>query len=165
MARWKLTAGHYLRVTSPVIEWEYKELNDLGRMAKKVYAVPLYLNPDDSADCNYPGEIIVAQGVGALPRDIIFLGAPTPDMLPLDAEAQALSDAESPKWVHPVETLDGTAAPAFDLNQALRDLASLTASAKPSGMVPKEEFDELKEMVTALMVQNAALKVEGGRRL
>ena len=58
MARWRLTAKHYLTV--PGIEWEQKETNrDTGRQMTKKYPVPLFLDPDDPADQNYreAGEI------------------------------------------------------------------------------------------------------------
>lgn len=159
MARWRLTAPHYINV--PGTEWEYKEVTDTGRSVKKVFDVPAYLNPDDRADHNYPGEIIVAQAPGAQPRDIIFLGPPGPDMAPLDEAAQALSDAESHKWVHPIEALDGTIVGQNDgIGNALRDIAAIAASMQPGSMVPKGEFDELKEMVQALAAQNAALQAE-----
>lgn len=142
MARWRLTQKHYINVAGT--EWEYKEITNSGRQVKKVFEVPLYLDPDSPADHNYPGEIIISNGKGALPKDHIYTGPPGPDMAPLDEEAQALSDAESPKWVHPIEGLDA-------------DLGAFKASQQASGMVPKAEFDTLKALVEQLAAQNTAL--------
>jgi len=104
MARWRLTSAHYLNV--PGTEWEYKETDlNSGRQARRIFPVPMYLNPDWQQDHNYPGEIIVKQGKGE-PRDIIFEGPPTPDMEPLDEEAEAISAKHRPSWIHPIETLD-----------------------------------------------------------
>jgi hypothetical protein len=104
MARWKLQSPHYLRV--PGTEWEYRETDQAtGKQARKVYEVPLYLNPGDKADHNYPGEIVVTDGNGADPRDIHFLGEPTPDMDPLDDDARRVSDKFRHKWKNPIESL------------------------------------------------------------
>src|SRR6266705_1767114 len=108
MARWRLRTGHYLNV--PGTEWEYKETDrTTGKTGRKVFAVPMLLDPNDPADHNYPGEIIVASAEDrAFPRDIIFLGDPTPDMEPIDDEAEAISEALASKWVHPIESLPDT---------------------------------------------------------
>jgi hypothetical protein len=151
MPRWKLMVGHYLNV--PGTEWEYKEITDKGRTLKKIYPVPLYMNPEDPGDHNWPGEIIVAQEPGADPRDYIFTGPPTPDMLPLDEAAQLLSDRESPKWINPI---DG-AAKRDDLGDAIRDIAAIAGSSRPGGMVPREEFDELKAQLAEVVAMNKAL--------
>src|SRR6266705_2613092 len=108
MARWRLLTGHYLNVEGT--EWEYKETDrNTGKQARKVFAVPLFMDPNDPSDHNYPGEIIVANIADrAFARDIIFLGDPTPDMEPLDAEAEAISESLAPKWTHPIESLPDT---------------------------------------------------------
>lgn len=97
MARWKLTQKHYLSV--PGTEFEYKEMSATGRQVRKIYPVPMYLDPEDKFDCNYPGEIIVAHGDGKHEsKDIIFTGPPTLDMTPLDEEAQEISAQMSGAW-------------------------------------------------------------------
>lgn len=108
MARWKLTAAHYLPV--PGNEWEQKEIDQqTGKQARKVYIVPMYLDPKDKADLNYPADdmIVVAQGAH-LPRDIIFTGDPTPDMEPLDEEAEKITAKRKPYWSHPIDDLPGS---------------------------------------------------------
>ena len=104
MARWRLREKHYLRV--PGTEWEYREVTMAGRQGRKIFQVPLYLDPEDPGCHNYPGEIIVADK--PYNRDYVFEGPPTPEMEPLDDEAEAISKAESVNWVNPIESLPGT---------------------------------------------------------
>jgi hypothetical protein len=107
MARFRLTGKHYLKVSDPPCEWEQKEWNQTtGKQARKVYPVPMYLDPDNPGDCNYPGEIIVAtKREAAYPRDIIFIGLPTTEMEPLDPEATKLSTEAKKRGEHPIESL------------------------------------------------------------
>lgn len=103
MARWSLMNAHYLNV--PGTEWEYKETTDSGKQGRKIFPVPLHLDPNNPRDHNYPGEIIVCHEGKGQPKDIVFVGPPTPDMTPLDDEAQAISDSMQPAWIHPIESL------------------------------------------------------------
>ena len=153
MARWRLTAAHYLNL-DPSEEYSYEETDrNTGRRNKQVFKVPRPLDPKDPRDCNYDGEVIVGQGSGTMPKDYIFTGPPTPDMLPLDEAAQLLSDRESPKWINPI---DG-AAKRDDLGDAIRDIAAIAGSSRPGGMVPREEFDELKAQLAEVVAMNKAL--------
>lgn len=111
--RWRLITGHYLTVPElpdgTMVEWEHKETNRAnGRTVRKLYAVPILLDPNDPADHNHPGEIIVAHAVEGARNDrhdYIFTGDPTPDMECLNDEAQAISDSLREKWTHPIDTL------------------------------------------------------------
>ena len=169
MARWRLTDSHYLAVEGT--EWEYKEQNrETGRQARKVYEVPMYLNPKDNADWNYPRDeaIIVSNKFDpAHPRDIVFRGTPTPDMEPLDDEAQAISDAERKNWIHPIEALNMTYSESR-LSEFERGIAELLAKGVPkmthspqtvslSGIDP-EAFEKLQQQVATLMERNAELE-------
>ena len=161
MARWKLTAAHYLNV--PGTEWEYKETDQsTGKQARKVYPVPALLNPDDSADCNYPGEIIVAYAGSPHRKDIIFLGEPTPDMEPLDEEAEAISAALRPKWTHPIDTLPGngdySASLLTKFEREIDNVMSRTQNKNTS--VSADDFTKLQEQVAALMAENEKLKAK-----
>lgn len=109
MARWRLMSAHYLNV--PGTEYEHREVSrETGKQAVKRYPVPLFLNPNDPADCNYPGEIIVADKANRLhPKDLVFVGPPTPEMEPLDEEAEKISAKHREKWdKHPIESLPTT---------------------------------------------------------
>lgn len=169
MARWKLTDAHYLAV--PGTEWEYKETNrETGRQARKVYEVPIYLNPKDQADWNYPRDeaIIVANKFDpAYPRDIVFHGTPTPDMEPLDDEATAISDAERSKWIHPIEALNMTYSESrlSEFERAIAEHTAKSMAAAPSlppnlslsGIDPAA-FEKMQQQLATLMEHNAKLE-------
>ena len=170
MARWKLTDSHYLAI--PGTEWEYKEQNrETGRQARKVYEVPLHLDPKNPADHNYPRDeaIIVSNKYDpAYPRDYVFRGTPTPDMEPLDPEAQAISDAERKNWIHPIEALNMTYSESR-LSEFERGIAELLAKGVPkmssapmpnlslSGINP-EAFERMQQQIATLMEANAKLE-------
>src|SRR6516164_6345197 len=105
MARWRLLEPHYLNV--PGTEWEYKEADrETGRQARRVYEVPLYLDPKDRADQNdrENESVVVSDRYDpAHHRDYVFVGAPTPNMEPIDDEAQAISQGyiDRGAWIHP----------------------------------------------------------------
>lgn len=105
MARFRLKAKHYLNV--PGTEWEQKETDQAtGKQVRKVYEVPLYLDPEDPSSHNYPGEVIVATVKDkAFPRDIIFVPPCSVDMEPLDEEAEAMWKEIAAKGQHPIESL------------------------------------------------------------
>lgn len=166
MARWRLMTAHYIRTKaadgSPGSEWEYKETDrTTGKQARKVYAVPTLLNPEDGADHNYPGEIVVCYEGKGQHRDIIFLGQPTPEMEPLDDEAKAISDKLRPSWgEHPINSLSGQ----LYTDNLLADLQKQVAQLGVGGTiqanvaVPPDEFAALKAQVAELMKQNAELQ-------
>lgn len=161
MARWRLRTAHYLNVVDrdgEKIEWEYTETSrDTGRRARKLYPVPLMLDTNNAADFNYPGEIIVCAPDKGEGRDISFLGDPTPDMEPLDEEAEAISASLRSKWEHPIESLAPTgamnAAEKAFMDSMMRSFAQSTSqSVLPANTitVDKDEFERLKAQVEAL---------------
>lgn len=172
MPRWRLTNAHYLNVSEMQgggpVEWEYIETSrDSGRRARKLFKVPLYLDPANPADHNYPGEIIVAHEEGSQPRDLIFKGPPTPDMEPLDDAAEKLSEEMRAKGAHPIESLDGNygAALAQQFEAQLNALTKAVSSAvqAPAGplsqsQVSPADFEALRKQVEQLMAENAALR-------
>jgi hypothetical protein len=168
MARWKLMEAHYLSV--PGTEWEYKETNrETGRQARKIYEVPLYLDPKDSSYWTDRSEelIIVSNRFDpAHPRDIVFTGPPTPNMEPLDDEAQTISDKESSKWIHPIEALNMTYSESR-LSEFEREIASILAGKVEDkrkapnlslGGVSEADFEKLQQQVAMLMERNAQLE-------
>ena len=168
MARWRLVGPHYLNVEGST--WEYKEVDrTTGKQKRTLFPVPQLLDPDNPGDWNYvygkdSGEIIVADKAGDYPKDIIFAGEPTPDMVPLDDEAKAISAKMAPKWKHPIESLSGTYAEAMmkDLTAEVAEVRSKNGSAQVEGMT------ELLTAMTAMMKQNqdilAQLAKSSGRR-
>jgi hypothetical protein len=170
--RWSLRNAHYLKVAElpdgTKVEWEHKETSrESGRTVRKLYPVPILLDPRDPADCNYPGEVIVAhevEGAHNLRQDIIFLGEPTPEMEPLNEAAQAISDSLRSKWEHPIETLpaNGGMNPAEQvfMQTMMSQFAKEIGAALPKSniAVPDGEVDELKARLAKLEALLAAQK-------
>jgi len=164
MATWRLKSAHYLIV--PDTEWEYKETDrQTGKQARKVFKVPRYLNPEDPADYTHREQeaIIVAKG-GNDHRALQFEGPPTPEMEPLDDEAKKLTEAESAKWVHPIESLPGQGYNASLLTSLEQQLAKLVSGEekKPvavSGITPAD-FKKLQDQLNMLVAKNAELEAQ-----
>ena len=166
MARWRLMAKHYINATrhGEKTQWMREETNrDTGRVARTLFHVPTYLDPDDPRDQNYPGEIIVAHEKGARPQDLVFSGEPTPDMEPVDEEAQKISDATRPKWKHPIDSLSPTGG---NYSEALLALLSkqLEEATNKSGFAPRTvdeaAFKKMQEDLKALMESNAKMQAQ-----
>lgn len=172
MARWRLTQKHYLNVPGTV--FEYKETTHYGRQVKKDFPCGLFLDPESLVDCNYnqdgesrsfgsnlPGEIIVAWDDGAQkPRDIIFVGSPTLDMVPLDDAAKAASAEMAPGWgrAYISDSEDEGGNTARLLNELTETLNSFNASAKPtSAVVEDARIKGLEAQVNAMLEMNKAL--------
>jgi hypothetical protein len=148
MARWKLMTPHYLNV--PGEEWEYTE-NDrtTGRPKRVKFPVPRLLDTKDPS-CwtnrwgnkdNEDGEIIVCHEGKGEPTDQVFIGSPTPDMVPVDDEARAISATFESLWQAKPENMAG------DYSQSLVDrfqIQMAEASAKPI------EVPGLADLVTAI---------------
>lgn len=156
MARWKLTAPHYL-MTDPPTEWEQKETNrETGRQHRVVHKVPRLLHPDDPSDCNYQDEIIVSDGHNPQSRDIIFLGEPTPDMEPIDDEAKAITKKfiDSGKWRRKE---DGEVFGEALIKEFMTQIARAQSQPVSMGGIDTKAFSELQQQVNALVEQNAKL--------
>lgn len=156
MARFRLTAKHYLNVTIPgrKIIWRYEEVSRDGIANQNEFPVPLYLDPDDQRWHNAPGEIIVATAASKEhPRDYILHGEPTIDMEPLDDEAQALRESLMPKWTNPIETLPAQGLSASE--QAFMDMMVKTmGQLVPS---PAADIKALQDTVAQQSTQIAEL--------
>jgi hypothetical protein len=152
MARYRLTTPHYLRVPGTV--WEQRETDSVtGRQGRKIYEVPLHLDPGQPGDYNYPGEIIVASAKSAqYPKDIIFEGPPTLDMEPLDPEAEAEIAKIANRGEHPIEGLPsvGESFSASLLSRLEAQLASAQAvPTDPRVAKLEEQVRTLTELVAA----------------
>lgn len=153
MARWRLTTAHYLNGAGA--QWEYTEVDrKTGSPVRHRFDVPRLVDPADPK-CwtitripNEEGDCVVSDGVDADPRDIIWKGDPTPDMIPLDADAERKSAAFSKKWQAPT---DGQGAYTDNILNGLQaELAK--AMAQPTAKV--EGMGELLEAMKMMMAQN-----------
>lgn len=170
MARWRLINAHYLNILDPdtgeSTKWEYQETDrTTGKARRKTYHVPQLLDPKDPSLCNRDGDIVVCMEEKGQPGDIIFFGPPTPEMEPLDEEAQAISDSLQTKWQHPIETLPANGG--MNANEAAFMKNMMEAFAKQVGATPavpntaitQDQYDELKrelEAMRALMAGNTS---------
>lgn len=156
MARYRLIAKHYLNV--PGTEWEQVETDQhTGRQVRKRYTVPRHLDPDMPSDWNYPndGIIIVSDREDpSHPNDIVFIGEPTLDMVPLDDEARAKVEAVAKRGQHPIESLPGQGEIFSDRLLATFETALNQALAKQGG-IPKATVGE--DRIAMLEAQVAEL--------
>lgn len=161
--RWRLMSAHYLNVPElpdgTKVEWEHKETNMAnGRSVRKLFSVPILLNPADAADCNYPGELIVTsfvEGARIQSRDYIFIGDPTPEMEPMNEEAQAITDQFRSKWDHPIDGLatSGNLNPqeeAFFKNMMAAFSGAIQQAQQPNTALKDNELIEMKDRVAKL---------------
>ena len=164
MARWRLMNPHYLNV--PGTEWEYTEVSRAtGKQARVRYPVGLFLDPNDPNDHNHPGEVIVAHDKTGHRNDIVFIGPPTPDMEPIDDEAEKITSEWRPKWVRPMSE---DALPGYgDYSQSLlknfeQELnnAINRVDGKKNISISSSEFELLKKQVADLARQNEQLKAK-----
>lgn len=159
--RWRLTAPHYLNIAGT--QWHYSEVDrKTGKQIVRRFDVPSLLNPNEPSDWSHKynqdeGEIIVAwadQTTDA--RDLIFVGAPTPDMVPLDDEAKAESGKYLKQWNIPT---DGSPIPddssQLILNRLQAEFKAVhEATNKPAQI---EGLSEVLAAMTMVMKQNAEL--------
>lgn len=151
MARYKLKGPHYLNV--PGTEWEQVEVNLItGRQGRHRYPVPRYVDPGDPADCTNGVCIVTDKKSPEFPNDIFFVGPPSMDMEPLDAEAEALVAKVKGMGEHPIESLPSNGQMFSDvlLERLTKQLDSLAAGNRPVA-------DDAR--VSALEAQIAELKL------
>lgn len=159
MARWKLAAPHYIH--SADTEWEYTEVDrTTGRNVRRKFPVPRLLDPRDPGDWNnkwgskdtQEGEIIVCREGKGEPRDYVFTGDPTPDMIPMDEEAEAESAKFATQWSYkPDSDMPG------NFSQSLVDKFQSQMSEVVSKPVQIEGISELIAAITLSTKQNAEL--------
>ncbi len=153
MARWKLACPHYLN--TPGIEWEYNETKN-GKVVRKRFAVPRFLNTADPGDWtnrwgskdDEDGEIIVCHEDKGERGDIIFTGDPTPDMIPADDEARAISKTFETRWAYKPESAE------VNFSQSLVDRfeeAIGEVMAKPAEVPGMSDLVGALNQLTALM--------------
>lgn len=172
MARWKLMTPHYLNILDPdtgePTKWEYSESDrTTGKARRKTYHVPQLLDPKDPSLCNRDGDIVVCVEGKGQPGDIVFFGSPTPDMEPMDEEAEAISDSLKDKWAHPIETLPANggmnaAEQTFMENMMKSFAAQIGATLQPQAVSSTDEarFAALEKTIADLQAQLAAQTAE-----
>lgn len=176
--RWRLLSEHYINVpTLPDgtrVEWEHKETaRESGRTVRKLFQVPILLNPKDPADFNHPGEIIVChdvEGARMFRGDYIFVGEPTQEMEPLNEEAEAITESLRAKWINPVETLPANGGMNSDEAAFMEKMVAAFAKVQqtsmvPNSVVPREQYDALLERVAALEAKTTAQASASERRV
>lgn len=162
MARWYLTAPHYLKLKDPE-KWEYSETSRAtGRPRRVQFPVGTYLDPNDESQCQEKpsewreqGRLWVSDGKDSKPGDIIFVGDPTPDMVPdpdnLSDESHLITAAfKVKKWkdFNPSDALQS-------FSQSMID-GHLQAQAEVVSK-PDNGMKELAESIQAMAQQNAEL--------
>jgi len=155
MARWKLATPHYLNVGDEN-QWEYQETErGTGKRKRRMFTVPRHLDPDNPGDWtnrwgrqnDEDGEIIVCQPGKGADTDITFYGDPTPDMVPVDDEAKAISASFEHHWSYKPDT--GSMPGEFSaslINKFQADLADVQA--KPA------QIEGMTDLI-AIMAQSA----------
>jgi hypothetical protein len=179
--QWRLKSPHYLNV--PGTHWEQNETSrETGKANRVIHTVGLLLNPADPADCDRNGEIIVYTAIDGIrgPRyGHAFIGEPTPEMEPLNNEAEVISASLMKKWEHPFDTFQTSSEGEFStrllagIEKALNQASANNLAETPGAtVVPKVEYDALKNQMAALQKQMADIlaattkpAAEPGRRV
>lgn len=176
--RWRLTAEHHLNVAQlpdgTKVEWEHKETaRESGRTVRKLYPVPMYLNPKDPADHNHPGEIIVAHEVDGArndPRDYIFSSPPTPEMEPLNEAAEAITEVWKDRWNNPVDSLPSNGGMTSSESAFMQKMMDAFERIAPPRAEPKADTDEVFELrerlakLEAMIMAQHKPSADAGRR-
>lgn len=156
MARWELTDKHYIHGNWPGEDknsWQFTETNmETGRVARKLFTVPAFLEKG----------IIVSQGERH-PREFEFLGPPTPEMLPLDDDAEAISAQHRSKWMAPMDGFPTQGPGGFNdavlqrltdaLDNISRNQPIQQQTAVPVGSVSRAEFELLQAQLLEVQAQ------------
>jgi hypothetical protein len=175
MARWRLRTSHYLNVVEPW-EWEYKQINrKTGREDRLRMQVPRFLDLKDPSDWTekpdgvgvakggsfdeVDGNIIVCHKGKGNPGDVEFLGDPTPEMDPLDAEAREISASFATAWQYKPEGMDGISHSQSLIERFDTEMASIRDKAQvPQQLVIPGLEDLVKQLVTLSANQAAMME-------
>ncbi len=168
MARFRLRCGHYLNIidnfSGEQTEWVYQETDrTTGRANRKKFHVPMLLDAET---------IVTTAKDPAFPNDTVFFGEPTPDMEPLDEEAEELVESLKAKWEHPIDSLPAQGGmnqqeQAF-MQTMMEGFAKQVGAALPqqpqavSG-VSVEEFEAMKAQLAQLLAEKNTSAATGRR--
>ena len=167
MARWKLMQSHYLKV--PVlpdgtdVEWVHEETNRTsGRTVRKRHEVGMLLDTNNPADYNDPDGIIVCHEGKGEAKDYIFIGEPTPDMEPLDDEAEEITASMRDKWNHPIDSLPANGGMNDREMKFMEQMMKMMSGgqAPANAAVPNAEVEALKAQVAKLTEMISAKPTE-----
>lgn len=161
--RWKLISSHYLKVQGVV--WEQIEVDPMtGKQVRKRYDVPMQLDIEDPTLWNddiirnprgeiLGGSIVVAHATGEhKATDYIFTGNPTPDMFPLDSEAEALSAKFEEYWnAKPNEEISYERRLIEEFGRQRAEMEAKSSTVKVEGL------SEILQSMNQMMKQNAEL--------
>lgn len=179
MARWRLTASHYLHLDE-VSEWEYTEIDRTnGKQKRKKFIVPTYLDIGDPSMWTekilgmdgkpVDGYINVTNGTDSEKGDLLFKGNPTPDMEPLDDEATAITNKFKATWKMGNDVEPGMYAQNL-IDNFQQQLADIQVAMKPQTLeIPgfaefmKAQLEIQTQMATVLAAL-ATKPAEAGRR-
>jgi hypothetical protein len=166
MARFRLTDKHYINILG--CDWEEKQelqtkVRGRNRLHKRSHAVPMYLDPKDMADHNYPGEIVIATEEDRRYPDDYIVGPGfivTADMSAIDDEGEEMITEWKRTYTgaYPIETLEGTMGDTI-LAKLSRQLDALSGgnptgpSTVSAGEVAKlrSENEDIKAQLAAMM--------------
>jgi hypothetical protein len=158
MARWRVTAKHYVlaKQFGEETTWVREETNrDTGRAFRRTFTVPLYIDPEDPICINKnTGYCVVATEGSEMPGDITLLSPCTPDMEPLDDDARKITATETPKWKDPINSLPISIGDDFG-NQLLAMLTSQfnTVANNPSVSLKGASGDQIAKLEAMLLAQ------------
>lgn len=177
MARWRLMTSHYLNTTKPG-RWRYSEVSN-GESIEREYVVPRLLDIGDprcwtnrstvgspqsagGTMADPGGEIIVCLPGKGLPGDVEFLGDPTPDMLPQDEEAEAISAGFKEHWAYKPDPME----PSYSQSMIDRGVeAAKPAPVQIAGMDSLVQAMEMQSrMISELISAQAAAASPNHRR-
>ena len=160
MARWRLTASHYLNTVKPT-EYEVMEEDpENGGQMRTRLVVPRFFDVEDrtrlqgnTVTTRGRSYIVCWQGTGER-GDIEFIGQPTPDMEPLDDEAAEVSASLREKW----ETAARSEAGIPNQNTGDTSLA-IQAEALRAAMTPAPvQIEGLDQLIGAITQQAMAIQ-------
>lgn len=162
MARWKLMTAHYLNTTRPA-KWRYSEVSG-GESIEKEYLVPRMLDPKDpkcwtnraqvgmpisaGGSSDVEGEVCVCIPGRGQPMDIEFIGDPTPDMIPLDEEATAISETFASFWAYKPDTVDNSS-----FSQSVVDRSNVEAPPATVQVAGLESLVQAMEAQTRMIAE------------
>ena len=172
MARWRLTANHYLN-TIDTFEWEYKQVDRrTGREVRKRMPVPRFLDIKDPGDWTIkPDGLSIAQGGQfdeaegwivvchegkGQPGDIEFLGDPTPEMIPMDEEAKAISESFADKWRYKPDSAEISHSQSM-IDRYEVEIAELKDKTSVPTQVTVPGLEKLVEQMAAVIANQTAL--------